>query len=69
MNIEIINSTIESIKQATMNLGKSSQTRARELKEEGNSLFACNDFNGAIIKYTEAISLDNNQPAFYLNRR
>ncbi|KAK7052840.1 hypothetical protein VNI00_004159 [Paramarasmius palmivorus] len=46
--------------------GKAS--RVEKLKEEGNSLFAKKDYRAAIVKYNEAINLDDRNPVLYANR-
>jgi stress-induced-phosphoprotein 1 len=38
------------------------------LKEEGNALFVQKDFVPAILKYSEAITLDGNNAVLYANR-
>ncbi|KAG1804702.1 uncharacterized protein HD556DRAFT_1225627 [Suillus plorans] len=41
---------------------------AAQLKDEGNELFKKQDYIGAIIKYTEAIALDDKNAVLYANR-
>eukprot|EP00591_Stephanopyxis_turris_P005302 CAMPEP_0195524130 /NCGR_PEP_ID=MMETSP0794_2-20130614/23801_1 /TAXON_ID=515487 /ORGANISM="Stephanopyxis turris, Strain CCMP 815" /LENGTH=369 /DNA_ID=CAMNT_0040654291 /DNA_START=101 /DNA_END=1206 /DNA_ORIENTATION=+ len=45
-----------------------SSTPAVNAKEAGNALLKARNFEGAILKYSEAISLDGSQPTFYSNR-
>jgi len=44
------------------------ETFAQHLKEEGNRALKEGSLGMAILKYTEAISLDNNNATFYANR-
>ncbi|KAF9262661.1 hypothetical protein L218DRAFT_867341, partial [Marasmius fiardii PR-910] len=41
---------------------------AQKLKDEGNALFTRKDYASAIVKYTEAISPDQDNPILYANR-
>lgn len=45
-----------------------SEPTATQLKDEGNELFKKQDYMGAIIKYTEAIALDDKNAVLYANR-
>ncbi|KAG2035797.1 hypothetical protein BDR03DRAFT_983442 [Suillus americanus] len=45
----------------------SEPTAAARLKDEGNELFKKQDYMGAIIKYTEAIALDDKNAILYLD--
>ncbi|KAG1843800.1 hypothetical protein DFJ58DRAFT_731469 [Suillus subalutaceus] len=45
-----------------------SEPTAAQLKDEGNELFKKQDYVGAIIKYTEAIALDDKNAVLYANR-
>lgn len=45
-----------------------SEPTAVQLKDEGNELFKKQDYVGAIIKYTEAIGLDDKNAVLYANR-
>lgn len=45
-----------------------SEPTAAQLKDEGNELFKKQDYVGAIIKYTEAIGLDDKNAVLYANR-
>ncbi|KAH9817960.1 small glutamine-rich tetratricopeptide repeat-containing protein A [Melampsora americana] len=47
---------------------ESAKTQADELKTAGNVLLSKKDFEGALKKYTEAISLDPTNPVYYSNR-
>ncbi|KAG2369099.1 hypothetical protein BDR07DRAFT_1371671 [Suillus spraguei] len=44
-----------------------SEPTATQLKDEGNELFKKQDYMGAIIKYTEAIALDDKNAVLYLD--
>ncbi|KAG2122778.1 hypothetical protein DEU56DRAFT_983975 [Suillus clintonianus] len=45
-----------------------SEPTAAQLKDEGNELFKKQDYVGAIVKYTEAIALDDKNAVLYANR-
>lgn len=45
-----------------------SEPTATQLKDKGNELFKKQDYVGAIIKYTEAIALDDKNAVLYANR-
>ncbi|KAK7029548.1 hypothetical protein VNI00_014425 [Paramarasmius palmivorus] len=42
--------------------------RAKKLKDEGNALFAKEDYKAAVQKYTQAIALDDKNAILYANR-
>eukprot|EP00742_Colponemidia_sp_Colp-10_P011573 GILJ01012879.1.p1 GENE.GILJ01012879.1~~GILJ01012879.1.p1 ORF type:complete len:1138 (+),score=167.43 GILJ01012879.1:62-3475(+) len=42
--------------------------KGKELKQAGNALFVKKDFQGALLKYNEAISLSPHEPLLFLNR-
>ena len=44
-----------------------STSQALSLKDQGNNLFSGGRFEEALVKYKEAIALDNKQPVFYSN--
>jgi hypothetical protein len=44
------------------------QSKAEELKAQGNALHLKKDFPSAYKKYTEAIEEDDTNPIFYSNR-
>jgi stress-induced-phosphoprotein 1 len=45
-----------------------SEPTSAQLKDLGNELFKKQDYVGAIIKYTEAIALDDKNAVLYANR-